>query len=59
MVWRLPITGDVRIVHRFAILPIIAGNEVFWLESIIIHQSYNAQHRGWNNDWAERANHKG
>lgn len=54
MVWKLPITGEVRTVKRFAILPTIIGNEVWWLESIIIHQSYNTQHPGWNNDWAER-----
>lgn len=54
MVWRLPITGETRTVTRFTILPTVIGNEVWWLESIIIRQSYNTQHRGWNNDWAER-----
>ena len=54
MVWKLPITGETRTVTRFAFLPTRINNEVWWLESIIMHQSYNTQHCGWNNDWAER-----
>jgi len=54
VVCRLPITGETRTVTRFAILPTVIDNEVWWLESIIIHQSYNTRRRGWNNDWAER-----
>lgn len=54
MVWRLPITGETRTVTRFTILPTVINNEVWWLESIVIYQSYNTKHRGWNNDWAER-----
>lgn len=54
MVWQLPITGETRTVTRFTFLPTVIGNKVWWLESIIIHQSYNTWHRGWNNDWAER-----
>jgi hypothetical protein len=54
VVWKLPITGETRTVTRFTFLPTVIGDEVWWLESIIIHQSYNTQHRGWNNDWAER-----
>ena len=50
MVWKLPITGETRTVARFAFLPTRINNEVWWLESIIMHQSYNTQHRGWNND---------
>lgn len=54
MVWRLPIPGETRVINRFTIFPMIIGNEVWWLEHIVIHQSYNTQHRGWNNDWAEK-----
>lgn len=54
MVWKLPITGETRTVTRFTLLPTLINNEVWWLESIIIRQSYNTQRRGWNNDWAER-----
>lgn len=53
MVWKLPVTGETRVVRRFTILPTVIGHEVWWLELITIHQSYNTQHRGWNNDWAE------
>lgn len=54
MVWKLPTTGETRTVTRFTFLPTLINNEVWWLESIIIRQSYNTQRRGWNNDWAER-----
>ena len=54
MVWKLPTTGDIRTVKRFAILPTVIDREVWWLESIVIHQSYNTRRHGWNNDWVER-----
>lgn len=54
MVWMLPTTGETRVINRFAIFPTIVENEVWWLESITLFQSYNTRHRGWNNDLVVR-----
>lgn len=48
-----PYTGEERVVSKFALLPICAGDEVRWLERCFIHQSYGTDKPGWNNDWFE------
>lgn len=48
---RLPITGSGRTVRKFALLPIKIDNEIYWLEWVTFHQSYNTKKPGWNNDW--------
>lgn len=46
MEWNIPKTGDKRIIKRFALFPIHAGNSVRWLERCNIEQQY-LNH--WNN----------
>lgn len=42
---------DVRVIKRFSILPIRAGNETRWLERVMILQKYipGAPSFGWHN----------
>lgn len=47
----LPFTGEEREVRMFAIVPIIIDREIYWLEWVTIHQTYNTRKPGWNNDW--------
>lgn len=53
MRFKRPYRGATRVVSKFAVLPIRAGNEVRWLEHCFIHQTYGTAKPGWNNDWFE------
>ena len=53
MIWNRPLTGDERTKKIFAVLPVKAGNEIRWMGRVAIHQSYNTDRPGWNNDWFE------
>ena len=46
-----PFTGDQREIKRFAWYPILIDGCTYWLEWIVIHQSYNTKFHGWNNDY--------
>ena len=50
-----PVTGDKRVIRKFALFPIKINGVIYWLEWVSIHQSYNTKHSGWNNDWRENS----
>lgn len=47
MRWTLLHNKDIRIIKRFALLPIRIDYEVRWLETVYIRQEY---YNGWHND---------
>lgn len=47
----LPTTGETRTVRKFAWYPMKINGAVYWLEWITVHQSYNTEYPGWNNDY--------
>ena len=49
-----PITGEEREITKFAWRPMKINGHVYWLEWITVHQSYNTEHSGWNNDWVSK-----
>ena len=54
MEWLRPISGDSRVVNRFAFLPIEANGKWRWFRKCIIHQSYDtSKDKKWSNDWFE------
>ena len=51
MKFNKPITGTEREIKKFAWYPTKINGTIYWLKWITIHQSYNAEYSGWNNDW--------
>lgn len=47
----LPITGNTRVIRRFAWFPIKVRNVIYWLEPLKIHQTYHGAYERWHNDW--------
>ena len=49
MKWKKPYNNQMRIVERFALLPIRIGNDIVWLETCYIKQHYNGYGDWWKN----------